>query len=297
MSAQQAAAAAPAAPPPPRPPPDEESQPPLPTYQLHGDKREIVRAEEASDSNNRCQPTQILFTNDRIRVSDFRLQPSSKAAQFRHEYPTIRWQVAYDGIAEHKVEVGILSEGGGGNDNTVESTNNTLSGNVDDRTVYFVEPGTTWTIANISDTVEYRQIMFEIQRTDPRYTGEQIQDMFAKAKYSTNVGTDLVFENELCRCWDFYLDPDEPSREEDLAGTVHHHVLDYVFINIAPSRLLGLHPETLSLGNILFDSVSEDNQVTWNAIPENAATDIKFAHGGKNGYKDRPMREYLVELK
>ena len=55
---------------------------------------------------------------------------------------------------------------------------------------------------------------------------------------------------------------------------MHHHCLDYVFINVSPSRLLGIHPVTLSGENLLFDSVSEDNQVTWNSIPRNAATDI-----------------------
>jgi len=117
--------------------------------------------------------------------------------------------------------------------------------------------------------------------------------MFAKAIYSTDVGTELVFENELCQCWDFYLDPSEGGG----ADTVHHHCLDYVFINVAPSRLLGIDPVTLSLDDLLFDSVSEDNQVTWNSIPRDAGADVSFAHGGKNGYDDRPMREYLIELK
>jgi hypothetical protein len=30
--------------------------------------------------------------------------------------------------------------------------------------------------------------------------------MFDTVKYSTNVGTSLLYENELCRCWDSYLD-------------------------------------------------------------------------------------------
>ena len=48
----------------------------------------------------------------------------------------------------------------------------------------------------------------------------------------------------------------------------------------------------------MFDSVSRDNDVTWNYIPENAIDDpITYSHGGKNGFDDKPMREYLVELK
>ena len=61
-----------------------------------------------------------------------------------------------------------------------------------------------------------------------------------------------------------------------------------------PGRLLGSHADG-TLG--LFDSVNEDNDVTWFDIPEGAADDAAFAHGGVNGYDDRPMREYLVELK
>jgi hypothetical protein len=37
--------------------------------------------------------------------------------------------------------------------------------------------------------------------------------------------------------------------------------------------------------------------VAWFDIPEGAGSDPSFAHGGENGYDDRPMREYLVELK
>lgn len=75
---------------------------------------------------------------------------------------------------------------------------------------------------------------------------------------------------------------------------IHHHCLDYCFIYVAPGRLLGSHADG-TLG--LFDSVNEDNDVTWFDIPEGAADDAAFAHGGVNGYDDRPMREYLVELK
>ena len=75
----------------------------------------------------------------------------------------------------------------------------------------------------------------------------------------------------------------------------HHHVLDYCFVYVAKGRLLGSH-HTGKPG--LFDSINEDGDVTWFDIPsEIAPTDPGFAHGGKNGYDDKPMREYLVELK
>ena len=77
-------------------------------------------------------------------------------------------------------------------------------------------------------------------------------------------------------------------------SNIHHHCLDYCFIYVAPGRLLGSHADGTPG---LFDSVNEDNDVTWFDIPEGAADDAAFAHGGVNGYDDRPMREYLVELK
>ena len=96
--------------------------------------------------------------------------------------------------------------------------------------------------------------------------------------------------HRFCRCWDFYLEPGEG----DPTKNAHHHVLDYVFVYVAKGRLLGYHPD----GNPgLFDSINEDNDVTWEDIPPHAPESIEYAHGGKNGFEDRPMREYLVELK
>lgn len=252
-------------------------------YNLHDSTRQIVRAGCcATDANNNLHQT-LLFSNDRIKVSDFRLNPY-RSISVSHKYPTIRWQVSYSGISQHIVKISKANQ---------DSIEHTLSGTVEDRALYFVEAGSNWKIRNESQDVEYRQIVFELMSNKPKYTQDELSTMFAKARYSTNVGTELVFENELCRCWDFYLEPSEGGGHD----TVHQHCLDYVFINVAPSRLLGLHPETLSLEDLLFDSISEDNQVTWNSIPQEAATDISYAHGGKNGYNDRPMREYLVELK
>lgn len=88
---------------------------------------------------------------------------------------------------------------------------------------------------------------------------------------------------------DFFLAPGEGDFDQP-----HHHVLDYCFVYVAPGRLLGSHHDGTPG---LFDSINDDNDVTWFDIPENAFRDRAYAHGGKNGYDDRPMREYLVELK
>ena len=102
-------------------------------------------------------------------------------------------------------------------------------------------------------------------------------------------GTALLFENRWCRVWDFYLEPGAGDPCD-----IHHHVLDYAFVYVAPGRLLGSHSDGTPG---LFDSINEDGDVTWFDIPDGAAEDAAFAHGGTNGYDDRPMREYLVELK
>lgn len=250
-------------------------------YTLHLDGRFVSRPNGIWKDDF----TRLLFDNERVQVYDFRL-PVGESVTIPHHKPTIRWQV--DQGCHSLIEQGE------------QSTAKQESGLVPDRTVYFVPPGTTWKLTNLAKAAEaddhlgiYRQIIFELESEKPRYTEQQVQELFQQAIFSTNVGTTLLLENELVRVWDFYLDPGEGGGVE----TVHHHCLDYVFINVAPSRLLGLHPETLDLNNLLFDSISDDNQVTWNSIPETAAKDKSFAHGGKNGYVDRPMREYLIELK
>lgn len=238
------------------------------------------------DSGSRCDAT-LLFANSRVKVFDFRLKPNSLPVVIGHTLPTIRWQVAYGAAVEHTVEV-FLEHGG-------DAVAETLRGRVPDRHVFYVEAGTMWKVSNTSPSTAatYRQVVFELQSAVPKFSETEVGGLFAAARFSTDVGTELMFENHLVRCWDFFLEPGEGGGRD----SVHQHCLDYVFVNVAPSRLLGLHPETLSMKKLLFDSVSEDNSVTWNEIPEEAANHIRFAHGGKNGFDDRPMREYLIEFK
>lgn len=227
----------------------------------------------------------MLFENHRVKIWDFCLPPQ-QSAKILHKHPTIRWQVD-EGC--HQLQVG----GGGGGDGD-DCSGDTTVATVPDRHVFYVDPGTTWTVTNTNESgSDYRQIVFELLSETPKYSEAKVQELLKSAIYSTNVGTKLLFENHLCRVWDFYLEPGQGGGMD----SVHHHCLDYVFLCVAPSRLLGIDPETLSETELLFDSISNDNSVTWNDIPESAATDKSYAHGGKNGYDDRPMREYLVELK
>ena len=136
---------------------------------------------------------------------------------------------------------------------------------------------------------EFRQIWFEIKQRHPRRTEEETRTLLDNAIYSTNVGTNLLLENKYCRVWDFYYEPGggDPT-------VVHHHVLDYVFVYVAKGRLLGYSYDGRPG---LFDSINDDGDVSWFDIPDGAGQDPNYAHGGKNGYDDLPMREYLVELK
>eukprot|EP00747_Dinoflagellata_sp_TGD_P016879 gnl/TRDRNA2_/TRDRNA2_125436_c0_seq3.p1 gnl/TRDRNA2_/TRDRNA2_125436_c0~~gnl/TRDRNA2_/TRDRNA2_125436_c0_seq3.p1 ORF type:complete len:389 (+),score=46.73 gnl/TRDRNA2_/TRDRNA2_125436_c0_seq3:4-1170(+) len=220
----------------------------------------------------------VLFENPRVRVSDFRLAPGRTSVPFKSEYPAVRWQVG-DGLHKLSIDRG---------DAAVEK--------VYDKQVFWQDKGTTWSITNDrtdrSRADVYRQMIFEIKQP-PKYSEEKVAHLLKNAIYTTNVGTELLFENKYCRVWDFYLEPGGP-KEKDILETVHHHTMDYVFAYVAPGRLLGYYPDGKPG---LFDSVNEDDTVTWFDIPESAYRDRTYAHGGRNGYDDKPMREYLVELK
>ena len=203
----------------------------------------------------------LLFENDRVCVSDLRLAKRGDSIRRTLQYPTVRWQVN-EGIRAGDVVV-------------------------PDKTVVFDEPQTICEIENGGDT-EFRQIWFEIKQ-DPKRSEEVTRKLLDSAIYSTDVGTELLLENKYCRVWDFYYGPGEGDPLKP-----HHHVLDYVFVYVAKGRLLGYSHDGKPG---LFDSVNEDGDVTWFDLPDGAEKDPNCAHGGKNGYDDIPMREYLVELK
>jgi len=210
--------------------------------------------------------------------------------------------------------------------------------------------------AETKTSTVFRQVVFEILSETPKYSEVKVQEMLNSCPLmhagvsissgasggvkqqeggeeedevlcTTDVGTKKIYENDLVRVWDFYLEPGEGGD----GYTVHHHVLDYVFVNVEASRLIGYNTNLRritkidgetdtekrglvcatdeamhtrreeflhNMGMQIFDSVSERNQVTFTFIPEDSVfQDESYAHGGFNGYSDKPMREYLVELK
>jgi hypothetical protein len=206
----------------------------------------------------------LLFENERVRVSDLRLSVG-ESIQTTLSLPTVRWQVdegCHKGPNGHPVKV-------------------------DDKHVVFDESGTKCDIENAGKDA-YRQVWFEIKK-EPSRTEEEVQKVLSEAVYTTDVGSKLLLENRWCRVWDFYLEPGEGD-----PSAPHHHVLDYVFVYVAKGRLLGYSHDGKPG---FFDSVNEDGDVTWFDIPIGAGKDVNYAHGGRNGYDNLPMREYLVELK
>lgn len=207
---------------------------------------------------------------------------------------------------------------------------------VADKKVFWVDAGVTLSMENADSTKRVcRQLVFELLSQKPKFSFEEVAlrlegslnyrgkfnheqsfgepadvadlenetrtsseggaaadvQLRAPSKYTTFVGTTLILENELCRVFDFHLQPSQGGSY----NTVHHHTLDYTFVNPEPSRLLGYHHD---MRPGLFDSCSARNRVVWNYIPEDAYLHPeKYSHGGKNGFGDKPMREFLVELK
>ena len=125
----------------------------------------------------------LLFENERIRVSDFRLSPGARGGTGSHPYPTIRWQVG-DGchILEHN-----------GADSSIPAV-------VDDKSVLWIDAGDPFQCFNSHSSAEYRQICWEIKQP-PRHTEDEVRAMLDGAIYSTEVGTTLLFENRFCRVW------------------------------------------------------------------------------------------------
>ena len=161
--------------------------------------------------------------------------------------------------------------------------------------VFWVEKGITWKIANRGFTPLY-QIFFEIQKETPKYSEEHCKLLLERCKYSTEVGTKLLFENELIRAWDFSYEVN--GGDEKL---LHQHTIDYVFTIVGdfPQRLIGYKED----GSILFDEISKEGDVEFTEInnggfESDGVTPSQVAcHAVRNGSDQYPYIEYLCELK
>lgn len=66
--------------------------------------------------------------------------------------------------------------------------------------------GSLWEVVNVG-AENFRQVVVEFLEPAPRFTEEEVQEMFGRAIYSTAVGTELLFECDRCRVWDFSFPP------------------------------------------------------------------------------------------
>lgn len=96
---------------------------------------------------------------------------------------------------------------------------------------------------------------------------------------STNIGTELLFENEAVRVWSMELAPGEES-------PYHVHKLDYVYVYVTPSRLAFM-PEP---GQIQHVRDYRDGYVRFTAVGDGIRHQI--SNVGTSVH-----RQILVELK
>jgi quercetin dioxygenase-like cupin family protein len=96
---------------------------------------------------------------------------------------------------------------------------------------------------------------------------------------STNIGTELLFENEAVRVWSMELAPGEES-------PYHVHKLDYVYVYVTPSRLTFMQEP----GQIQHVRDYGDGYVRFTAVGEGIRHQISNVGTGVH-------RQILVELK
>jgi hypothetical protein len=93
-------------------------------------------------------------------------------------------------------------------------------------------------------------LYFHRWRTKYRYhlgvRPDQPHEVLMQNHISTDIGTELLFENDRIRVWDMVLQPGEESPH-------HRHDADYVFVYTTPSRITafleGREPSTSEFGN------------------------------------------------
>jgi hypothetical protein len=101
----------------------------------------------------------------------------------------------------------------------------------------------------------------------------------ADSQISTDIGTELLFENDRIRVWQMILAPGEESH-------LHRHVHDYVYVYTTPSHITAFYDGKGSAG-----AAYEDGFVQYTAV----GTDM-VPHKIRNTGDD-VHRQILVEFK
>ena len=95
----------------------------------------------------------------------------------------------------------------------------------------------------------------------------------------TDIGTELLFENDVVRVWSMTLEPGQSM-------PYHVHLLDYVYVYVTPSRITFMeHP-----GQVKWTRDYEDGYVNYVSVGDGIAHQIRNDAGV-------PHRQILVEFK
>lgn len=96
---------------------------------------------------------------------------------------------------------------------------------------------------------------------------------------STDIGTELLFENDRVRVWDLRLQPGERTG-------MHRHCNDYLYVVIGGGRLKAAHAD----GSDWYDVEMTDGEVRFRDV------DTEDVHDAEN-VGDTEWRNIIVELK
>lgn len=231
-----------------------------------------AHAETASMKLESHQISSILLEeNARLRVTERVTPPGASPQMVKHKFPTVRWEV-YEASEPTTMPV-------------------------------FYEADSEVEYEGVNPTKDPRHdIIFELLDGQPRYSESEIQELREKAKpWTTDVGNELLFENDYVRLWDF--------RESKgmYADDLHLHVLDYAFVVLGEGNLKFYKPDLENNNELVYikELKFPDRHVEWISLP----------HGGFEADKKTPsvpaalhsvgpvdwdspeFREFLIELK
>ena len=160
-----------------------------------------------------------LFENEQVRVWDMCVEPGASTGFHRHEHDYVFCQIGTGKCTTRVVDAA-----------TGAVTDNTTVATVPSRSVTFraasEQDPAIHSLWNASQADNYRQILVEFLEEAPRLSEAEVLARLSLARYTTDVGSTLLFENARCRVWDFSLGP-HSGRELPW----HHHTLDYFFVN------------------------------------------------------------------
>jgi quercetin dioxygenase-like cupin family protein len=160
-----------------------------------------------------------LFENERVRVWDMCVPTGGRTGFHKHTNDYIFMQIGDGLCTTQKVDPA-----------TGEVYENPGISKVPAKSCTWIpaseEAPAIHQLFNASADTNYRQILVEFLELKPELNPKQCEARLQTAVRSTFVGTELLFENERCRVWDFSL---LPHSGQDLDW--HHHTLDYFFVN------------------------------------------------------------------